>query len=136
MVHRILSSYIDWKTWKNESTFSSQGNIGEFWTYWKHQGIYPKYWKSEGILLKMLEKWVLASFLFLVFHWCFNWSVKIDFCLLNLLNKTLKRLEKSGKFVSQKMWEGWSLKANNLKAGVSVKQDTRNITSYSVWDCN
>ena len=34
-------SHMDWKTWKNEKTFSSQGKIRE---------LYPKYWKNEEIL--------------------------------------------------------------------------------------
>ena len=31
-------SHMDWKTWRNEKTFSSQGQSREF---------YPNYWKSE-----------------------------------------------------------------------------------------
>ena len=54
------SSHMDWK---NGKTFSSQGNVREFWTDWESQGFlpqntgkmrefYPKYWKSKEILVR------------------------------------------------------------------------------------
>ena len=49
-------SHMDWKTWKNGKTFSSQGKIREFWTDWKSQGILPKILENGGILPKILEK--------------------------------------------------------------------------------
>ena len=72
----------------------------------KVRQFYPKYWKSEAI-------W--ASFYFKFFS-----DLLIEVYLLNRflyllksLNKTLqnrrKILEKSGKFVSPRMWEPWTI---------------------------
>ena len=39
---------MDWKTWKNGNTFSSQGEVREFWADWKCQGILPKILEKLG----------------------------------------------------------------------------------------
>ena len=72
-------SHMEWKTWKMRKNVP----VREF---------HPKYWKNEGIL-------PINRFLY----------------FLNSLNDTLKKLlengrkilEKSGKFISPKMWEPW-----------------------------
>ena len=75
---------------EKSGNFEHTGKVGEF---------YPKYWENEEIL---------TSF---YFHFFFDFLIEVY--LLNSLNKTLnkilenkkKKLEKSGKFVSLKMWE-------------------------------
>ena len=42
--HRAQGSHRHWKTWKNETTFSSQGKVRRFWKNGKKSG------KSQGIL--------------------------------------------------------------------------------------
>ena len=68
-------SHKDWKTWKNETTFSSRGKVREF---------YPKYWKSQGILGIF---YVNLSSDFLIEVYLLDRSLY----LLNSLNKTLKK---------------------------------------------
>ena len=78
---------------KKSVNFELTGKVREF---------YPKYWQSEDIL---------ASFYFKFFLLLFNGSVFVNrfLYLLTSLNETMenrkKILEKSGKFVSPKMWE-------------------------------
>ena len=50
---RLHGSHMDWNTWKNEKTFSSQGKVREF---------YPKYWKKLGNF---------SQFMFLLFSLTF-----------------------------------------------------------------
>ena len=109
-------SHKNWKTWKNEKTFSSQGKSENFEQTGKVGEFHPKYWKNEGILPKILEKWGhFSQFLYYFFLlllievYVLNWFIYF----LNSLNaeKILengkKILEKSWKFVSPKMWEPW-----------------------------
>ena len=78
---------MDWKTWKNEKTFSSQGILnrleksGNFTkNTGKARGFHPKYWKTEGIL---------GSFDFI-----FSSDFLIEVYLLSSLNNTPKNTEK------------------------------------------
>ena len=66
---------MDWKTWKNEKTFSSQGKVRGFLTDWKSQGILPKMLENEEILASfyhnffsdfLIEVYLLNRFLNLV----------------------------------------------------------------------
>ena len=92
--------------------FEQTGKVKEFYPkYWKIEGISPKYWKTERIL---------ASFYSIFFS---NFLIEVYLLnrflhLLNSLNETLikywkmeknteKIREKSGNFVSFKMWEPW-----------------------------
>ena len=61
----IHGSHKDWKTQKNQKTFSSQGKV---------RGFYPKYWKNEDILASLflyffseflIEVYLLNRFLYL-----------------------------------------------------------------------
>ena len=79
-------SHMDWKTWKNGKTFSSQGKVREFWTDWKRQGILPNILEKSGNF---------SQFLFLVFLWFFLIEVYLlnrILYLLNPLNETLKKI--------------------------------------------
>ena len=46
-------SYRHWKTWKNETTFSSQGKVGEFLKKNKSQGISSESGKTMVHKLKL-----------------------------------------------------------------------------------
>ena len=83
---------------------------------------YSKYQKSEEML---------ASFLFLFFLWLLIEVYLLNgiLYLLNTSNKTLKKYwkmekkirEKSGKFVSPKMWEPWFYSQWLLISCVSIQ---------------
>ena len=91
-------SHLDWKTWKNGKTFSSQGKVREFWTDWKRQGKvkenHTKYCKN----IRELQKNVMLFFSDIL-KWTVYYLLKcIKFSVLK--NKTLKntgKTEKSGK---------------------------------------
>ena len=101
---------------ENGNTFSSQRKVGisnrleKSGNFTKNtgkvRGSHPKYWKTEGILTRF---YFIFSLIFLIEMYLLDRF----FYLLNSLNKTLKNilenikkiLEKSGKFVSLKMWE-------------------------------
>ena len=58
-------SHSDWKTWKNQKAFSSQGKVGEFWSDWKSQG------KSH----KILENEKISDKYYLIFSAIFSLTV-------------------------------------------------------------
>ena len=113
---------MDWKTWKNEKTFSSQGILnrleksGNFTqNTGKIREFYPKYWKSEEILAGfyfyffsdfLIEVYLLNRFLY----------------LLNSLNKTLKKYWR----MERKSWKNQG-NSSVRKCGNHVMTQTQSL---------
>ena len=76
----IQGSHRHWKTWKNETTFSSQGKVREFWKNIKKSG------KSQGILSESGKSQGKLEIHKLKFN---QWRIKI---LLNFSHKNYSKI--------------------------------------------
>ena len=73
--HTSQGSHTDWKTWKNGTTFSSQGKVREFCADWKSQGKLDKILEKSGkfreflfFVLFLIELYLLKWIKFSVFR--------------------------------------------------------------------
>ena len=119
-------SHRHWKTWKNETTFSSQGKVREFWKNikksGKSQGILSESGKSQG-KLGLINKNLINQEL--KYYWIFPTKTIPKFPFLGSAWTTPSQ-EQAQNVLSVKLFEfhesilGWS-KVNILTSGYCKK---------------